>query len=376
MRKKIKLLYVISTLRPCGPVNVLYNIIKYIDLAVFSVLILTLAPEGLQTRLLDFEQLGVKVISLRLSRLGMQLWGRNRLIDLVGKLNPDIINTHCFRSTIYSDILAKQYAVCVTVHNYPEKDFVFEYGKFVGNLMCNKYISSLKKIRNIIPCSESISNYLLDKYGLKSFFIRNGVDTIDYQASSISEKILCRKKLMLPEKAKIFISIGTLHERKDPLFLIKMFNKLNIAEECILVFLGDGTLREKCKGKSGMNIILRGKVNNVHEYLKAADVFISASRAEGMPNAVLEALAAGLPAILSNIEPHSEIKKLSHGAVEVYEMGDYDDCIEKIYKILEEDYSILSKKAMMSAEQNFCAKMMSVNYQKIYQRLMRNFIND
>ena len=77
-----------------------------------------------------------------------------------------------------------------------------------------------------------------------------------------------------------------------------------------LCLLGDGPLLlSACRQLAGnqQNIFLPGLVHNVADYLRAADLFVSASHAEGMPNAVLEALAASLPVILSDIPAHREV---------------------------------------------------------------------
>jgi glycosyltransferase involved in cell wall biosynthesis len=58
------------------------------------------------------------------------------------------------------------------------------------------------------------------------------------------------------------------------------------------------------------NISLKGKVIDVDEYLEAADCFVSASLSEGLPNSVIEALAWGLPIILSDIPEHREIQQI------------------------------------------------------------------
>ncbi|MES2728077.1 MAG: glycosyltransferase, partial [Bacteroidota bacterium] len=106
----------------------------------------------------------------------------------------------------------------------------------------------------------------------------------------------------------IFVSVGALSKRKDPLTIIKAFKNYKNAHSYQLLFLGDGVLMKECIDEAaGLNIKFLGNVDNVHEYCQAADVFISASHSEGLPNSVLEAGMCGLYCILSNIPQHTEI---------------------------------------------------------------------
>jgi glycosyltransferase involved in cell wall biosynthesis len=72
-----------------------------------------------------------------------------------------------------------------------------------------------------------------------------------------------------------------------------------------LTIIGDGELREKLKGlsiKLGIeeSVSFLGFQINPYKYLEIADIFISSSRHEGFPNAVLESLACGTPVVANN----------------------------------------------------------------------------
>lgn len=101
-----------------------------------------------------------------------------------------------------------------------------------------------------------------------------------------------------------FIAVGRLDQQKDFEMLINAFAKAVKEGNCgdKLVILGDGPLRERLDRQIetlGLTdtIMLLGRKTNVNSYLKKAKAFVMSSKYEGLPNAMLEAMAAGLPVI-------------------------------------------------------------------------------
>lgn len=78
-----------------------------------------------------------------------------------------------------------------------------------------------------------------------------------------------------------------------------------------VILCGEGHNRPEVEARiaaAGLSdrIVLAGHVDNVWSYMKLADVFVSVSRTEGRPNAVMEAMACSCPVVVSDIEPHDE----------------------------------------------------------------------
>lgn len=108
-------------------------------------------------------------------------------------------------------------------------------------------------------------------------------------------------------------SVGRLTEIKNLACLLMAFEQSN-DRASRLVIIGEGHLRRRLTAKAqelGVHrqVTLAGLVprDQVFEYLTRADVFVSVSRGEGLPVAVLEAMACRRPVILSDIPPHREI---------------------------------------------------------------------
>ena len=108
------------------------------------------------------------------------------------------------------------------------------------------------------------------------------------------------------------ITVGLI-KIKNSLAILEAFRLLN-SHANKLVFLGDGNLRpilaeevEKSGLKKQIKMTGMIKRDSVFEHYASADLFVSASWGEGLPVAVLEAMACRCPVVLSDIPPHREI---------------------------------------------------------------------
>ena len=130
-------------------------------------------------------------------------------------------------------------------------------------------------------------------------------------------------------------------------------------------------MRNQFQNKITSNVVLCGNVSNVNEYLNVADFFVSVSKAEGMPNAVLEAMSVGLPVILSDIEPHKEIFNENKGIGLLFKTDIEQDFLDKLHKLTTMDYEKMSNAAKNVVEEKFSAQIMSKEYQKIYKSVVK-----
>ncbi|MCL1950263.1 MAG: glycosyltransferase family 4 protein [Turicibacter sp.] len=365
----MKVGYLISTLENCGPVNILYNIVKYLDKSKFEPIIITLSPENAKTRIHDFEALGIKVIPLNLSRVEGIFKARQKVKELVAKHKIQILHGQSFRADkIIANV--KSVKTVNTIHNYPFLDFVMTYGKVMGTVMAWQHTQTIKKLDVPIACSKSVAKLFNKNKGLKLKSIQNGVDTEVFHPIQENEKVQIRQKLDLSVNKKIFLVVGVLTGRKDPLTIIEAFNKRNQNDE-ILLFFGEGDLDSECKKSAqNRNIIFKGRVNNVSEYLQAADYYISAALAEGLPNTVLEALATGIPTVLSAIGPHEEIVGYENSLQPfLFEPGNAVALNESIEGTLHEDIQSLKGKALALIREHLSADKMTKQYEAVYESL-------
>ena len=111
------------------------------------------------------------------------------------------------------------------------------------------------------------------------------------------------------------LSVGRLDAVKDPLAMLDAFARSSDRDDHgRLIFIGGGRLATELEAsidRSGLRdrVTLRGLIPREEVFVACAeaDVFVSTSHGEGLPVAVLEAMAAGCPVILSDIPPHREL---------------------------------------------------------------------
>lgn len=138
-----------------------------------------------------------------------------------------------------------------------------------------------------------------------------------------------RKKYGIPADYRIAVSVGELSERKNHIMMIEAMAQ---AADVNLVYLicGDGEKKEAiCRRALELGlekqVILTGYVDNVPALLQQCDVFLFPSTREGLPVAVMEAMAVGLPVIASDIRGNRDLIKQGRGGclVKGFESFDY-----------------------------------------------------
>ncbi len=355
-----KVLYLVSTLSRSGPTNQLLNIIRNLDKNEFEPIVITLSPEPKDTLKPIYDELGIKVYSLRLSRIQGLLKAKKRLKEVILKSSPKLIHTQGLRADSLMSKIDLDVPWVMTARNYPFDDYPMKFGKIKGTLMAYSHISSMRHCKNVVACSKTIASQL-GLHKIKSVAIQNGV----YISPS-------NRSNSLGYEYPVFISVGSLIPRKNMKFIVEAFNYYLANNKGSLIILGDGSeLAELKKQAKSKNIHIEGAVNNVRDYLEASDYFISASLSEGLPNTVLEGFAAGLPALLSDIPSHMEIEQESDICTKIFKLSDNPKgLLEKLCVVNELFTEGSSEEAYKLSRTIFSDSSMSKKYQDLYHKII------
>jgi glycosyltransferase involved in cell wall biosynthesis len=166
-------------------------------------------------------------------------------------------------------------------------------------------------ITNYTITHEDIIKRLLKRKPIEMEVLHNNIPTISIpKPEEVSQT---KTKYGISEGSKIIVTAGIINRRKNMEMLIRCMPKIGM-KNLYLFIVGDGSFDSDCRYKKGLmdltkslevddRVIFTGwlKKEELWKILYAANLFILPSIREGMPNAMLEALGAGLPCMGSNI---------------------------------------------------------------------------
>lgn len=363
------IVYIISNLKKTGPVNILFDIIKYIDKKRFKVVIFTLKEEGNYSRINEFKDLNVEVILLKEGHLINHFSRKGKLRMELVRLRPVVVHAIGFKADVIVGFLPSLYNKVTSQLNYIYDDYVMTYGKKKGWLMAALTQLALKRYKKIVSCSTDVRKKLLN-IGINSRVVCNSIDLDIFKPILEQFRIESRRRLGIESRFDVFIFVGVLTDRKLPLIAIKAFLKyLEINPNAFFIIVGAGDLDYACRKASESSIDrikFVGNVKATRPYLAAADYYIATSKAEGMPVSVLEALACGLPVVLSDIMPHKEILSFNAEAGILVEANSVDDTLKGMIKISELNYERTRGAAEAIVRKYLNAELMSKQYSQIY----------
>ncbi|MHC4337043.1 MAG: glycosyltransferase family 4 protein [Planctomycetota bacterium] len=173
--------------------------------------------------------------------------------------------------------------------------------------------------------------------------------------------------------------VGRFHEQKGVDILLRAFQRLlkrHSTSDIRLQLLGDGPLREPLvELAQQLGIINRveflGHTHQVIQQLQQADIFILPSRAEGLSNALLEAMASGLPVVVSRIPGNIDtIQHKKNGLL--FEVDNPDSLAESLVSLLSnlKFREALGKAARRSVEEKYSLSYVADRYINLYRDLL------
>ena len=227
-----------------------------------------------------------------------------KLAKILRDEKVDILHCHRHQSTVYGTIAA-MIAGCQVVlgHVHGLNRSKAPRRRFINSLI-------LRRIDRILAVGESVKEDILKRNPFvnpqKIVSLGNSIDYRRFMDIEIS-KPEAKKRIGLDPDSIVFGTIGRFAPTKGHSYLIDAFAKVKSQVSKVqLVFVGDGRLMDDIQLKvqqAGLDncVYFVGRRDDVPQILRAMDVFVLPSIAEGLPRVLLEAMAAGVLCIGTNV---------------------------------------------------------------------------
>ena len=365
----LRSIYLVSRLKQVGPINQAFNITSGLDKSEVRPLVVTLFDELPGNSWLNkYIDGGIEVISLKASKWKLNS-ATKRLDKIIAERGIDIVHSSGISADFVNRKL-KSKVVKITTIRSNINDLHEDGNLLVRHLIRHQFIKNLKGIPNRVACSDSLASNISNDTGMSCSSIPNGVNIDIYKPVDSDQKIALRKKLNLPTTDKIIVSIGIFYTRKRMGQILQAFTELQ-TNGYTLVMVGGGEEYETLQNKYAHlpNVIFTGSVSNPLEYYQSADIFVSASVAEGLPNSVLEALACGLPVVLSDIGPHKECIQQDIRAGLLYQQDNEAELKKALKESFNWDLDTKSQIASSLAITHLSKYVMARKYAELYKKL-------
>lgn len=225
-----------------------------------------------------------------------------RLRNHFRRSRPDLVQTFLFHANIAGRVSARFARVPIVVCGIR----VAERRKW--QLRLDRATDAL--VTRHVCVSGAVADYSARAGGLpreKLVVIPNAIDAARFahaQPADLSE-------FGFPAVARVVLFVGRLEAQKDPLTLVEAFHSIAARQpEARLLIVGSGPLEGELRTRSdglGDKVAIAGRRDDVERLLKASACLAVPSRWEGMPNVVLEAMAAGTPVVAADAEGVREL---------------------------------------------------------------------
>lgn len=369
--KPRQLALIITELEVGGAERCLTNLVLGLDRRVFAPAVYSLWHRPAADRaefVTKLEAADVPVHFVGLRKTWQLYQGLRRLRLLLARQRPELIQTFLFHANVLGTFLGRRLHVRRIVQGIRVAD------RSTWRMITER--TAARSADAIVCVSESVANFASAEMGISRTKLRVIPNGIDVGASRDMSPADLRELGVLPGRRAIVV-VGRLHRQKGIDWLLQVVPRLlATVPDVDIVLVGKGPEHDRLV-QQARSVGIADRVHfcgwrpDVPAILRSASLLMLPSRWEGMPNAVLEAMAAGLPVVATRAEGVTELlgPLAPH---QIVEFADDEALLAKSASILR-DASLaqqLGQENQSRATAEFSLQAMIARYQQMYKELL------
>jgi glycosyltransferase involved in cell wall biosynthesis len=291
------------------------------------------SADGLRKLCADARDAGAKLLDLQVGNaLGLaDVRAGLALSRLVRDFAPDVIHAHSSKAGGLVRLLPNRRRLGRAVLYTPHAYFRMYAPRSPAARLFHLAERWLGRVGGTVNCSETEAKFAREHVGIprsRQVIIENGVDCARFAPATPEQRARGRQEYGIPEGAFVVGTLGRFSQQKDPQTLYEALRlaKRNLPQLHFL-HLGQGELLpeiERFVAEHRMDEWVRHVpyMADTASFYRPLDAFILTSRAEGLPYALLEAMASNLPLVLSACPGISDMRHAGLSHAEWSDPGD------------------------------------------------------
>jgi len=366
-RRRIRITYLITDLNVGGVPLHLYRLATGLDRNRFHVRVISLADRGPVGEML--AEAGIEVFACEarsvwnvvvLARLWLELW----------RDPPDVLHAYLFHANTAARLVGPLAGV-------PVRRIICEIQTVERERSWHLTVDKLTSrcCRYEVGNSSSVVEHLHRYAGIPMTRLRQMAGGVDVEAFASAQPI-DREQLQVPADTPLVIWTGRLDPVKGFEEMLAAFRQVAASSAAHLILAGDGPYRPAVERlireyRLGDRVRLLRQRGDIPALLKAADLFLFCSRTEGLPNSLLEAMAAGLPIVATDVPGSRDLIETGRTGllVPARSVPDIAEAVQSLLEKNKDRAEILARNAQQHVWQNFSLAAMSSRWTKYYEIL-------
>ena len=374
----LRVVHIITDLATGGAERALYNLLHGGLINCFDNHVVSLSDEG--TMGSQIEALGVSITTLEMRRGRPSLAGLLKLRTAIKVLQPDLIQGWMYHGNLAGSLartFASGHPVLAWNIRHSLSDLAHEKPMTRQVIRANRFFSSAP---DILLYNSHLSRNQHEDFGFASLngrVIPNGIDVKSFCFSTEARKRV-RSELGIPVEAHVVGHVARLHPMKDHLAFLRAtaglalrYPKLHFLLSGRDVSLEDKSFEQLIPTPVRDRFHLLGERGDVSQLMSAMDIFcLSSAWGEAFPNVIGEAMAVGLPCVVTDVGDSAII--IGDTGVVVFPQDEtaLANGIERLLTMPLEERRALGTRARARIEASYTLGAIVEQYAALYEKLI------